>query len=83
MAILGTQPSEEAFNMDVTIEMNFNASGGVGLFSIDGEGYVMASFDQRPDAKITASVHFAYVNPGDGSERVEGNFAIMVDNLRG
>ncbi|MCK5208138.1 MAG: hypothetical protein KAQ79_08960, partial [Cyclobacteriaceae bacterium] len=79
MAILGTQPSENAFNMDVTIEMSFTTAGGVGSFSIDGAGYVMVSFQDRPEAKIYATIHFAYINPGDGSERVEGDFAIYVD----
>ncbi len=79
MAVLGTSPDAQVFNMDVGIEMNFNESGGLGLFAIDGAGYVMASFAERPNAKVRATIHFEYSNPGDGSKRVAGNFAIYVD----
>ncbi len=83
MAVLGTTPDAQVFNMDVGIEMNFNESGGLGLFAIDGAGYVMASFAERPSAKVRATLHFEYSNPGDGSKRVAGNlpYTLILESI--
>ena len=77
-AVIGTQPSNEAFNMDVTLEATFSTSGGLSYIGIRGEGYIMASISERENAKVRANIEIAYHKDPDGGERVSGNFDVFV-----
>ena len=48
--ILGTTPSEKAFNADATFEMAFNNNGGVRYIGFLGQGYFMSGFENRSAA---------------------------------
>ncbi|GGC38159.1 hypothetical protein GCM10011506_24440 [Marivirga lumbricoides] len=67
----------KTFNMDVGIEAEF-AGYGLASIIIRGDGYVMAGFDEREDAKVTANIEMGYINDGEGGKRVYGNFDIFV-----
>ncbi|HEY6953080.1 MAG TPA: hypothetical protein VI758_11775, partial [Bacteroidota bacterium] len=63
MIVIGTHPSSEGFNADVAFEAEFLSGGGIGRISILGDGYMMASVNNRPQAKVTAHVDMTYDFP--------------------
>lgn len=85
-AVMGTQPSSDAFNMDATLEAAFNHTGGLELIQISAAGYIMASISERSEAKVWANVSMGYHIPADGNANFHGDFDIYVkvgDLLKG
>lgn len=77
-AVFGTHPSNEAFNMDVRLEAEFNNSFGLNFIRVGGDGYFMASISERGDAKVWANVEIMFDNrPADGP-KFTGNFDVFV-----
>jgi len=60
---LGTHPSSEAFNGDVSISASFLNSGGIEMISLNGNGYMLCNINDRRNAKITANVDIEYNFP--------------------
>ncbi len=62
--VMGTMPSPNAFNGDITIEASFFEGGGLNEIALIGNGYFVQIPDpkKRPgnDAVVTASVDFRY-----------------------
>lgn len=58
--ILGTHPSEEAFNGDVGLEAQFLSGGGLGTVSLVGDGYMMCNITERNKAKVLADLELEY-----------------------
>ncbi len=61
--ILGTHPSEEAFNGDVGLEAQFLSDGGLGSVSLVGNGYMMCDITKRNEAKVLADLDLEYNVP--------------------
>ncbi len=61
--ILGTHPSPDAFNSDVSLEAEFLSGGGISRISILGDGYMLCSITNRPSAKVRANVNMEYNFP--------------------
>lgn len=61
--ILGTHPSADAFNGDVSLEAEFLSGGGISRISILGDGYMLCSITNRPSAKVRANVNMEYNFP--------------------
>jgi hypothetical protein len=58
--IIGTHPSEEAFNGDVGLEAQFIPEGGLGMVSLVGNGYMMCKITERNKAKVLADLDLEY-----------------------
>lgn len=71
-----TEP--KTFNMDVGVQARF-VDYGLASLVVSGDGYIMAGFDERPDAKVTANIEIGYHNDGEGGKRVEGDFDVFVN----
>ena len=78
-AVLGTHPSSDTFNMDVTLAAEFNSHGGLNYIGISGQGYVMAAITERSSAKIWADIDIRYSVPPTGNENLSGNFNVYVN----
>lgn len=77
-AVFGTQPSSDAFNMDVRLQAEFNDNFGLNFINVGGNGYFMASISERGDAKVWANVDLMFDNrPVDGP-KFTGNFDVFV-----
>ncbi len=63
MIVLGTHPSPEAFNGDVSIEAQFLSDGGIGTIGINGNGYMLCEITNRSSSRITANVEMEYNFP--------------------
>jgi len=61
--ILGTHPSPDAFNGDVSLEAEFLSGGGISRVSILGNGYMLCSITNRSSAKVRADVNMEYNFP--------------------
>lgn len=61
--IIGTHPSEEAFNGDVGLEAQFLSDGGLGTVSLVGNGYMMCKITERNKAKVLADLDLEYNVP--------------------
>ncbi len=61
--IMGTHPSAEAFNGDLSLEGEFLSNGGISRISITGDGFMLCSITKRPDAKVRANVNMEYNVP--------------------
>jgi hypothetical protein len=61
--IMGTHPSPDAFNGDVSLEAQFLSGGGLGTISLLGKGYLLCSLTNRQNAKILANVDLEYNYP--------------------
>ncbi len=61
--ILGTHPSPDAFNSDVSLEAEFLSGGGISRISILGDGYMLCSITKRASAKVTANMNMEYNFP--------------------
>src|SRR5690606_33356227 len=84
--LLGTQPKEDIFNMDVTLRAEFSSSNGLTVLEVEGNGYVMNDLNERgEEPPVRANVRFGYYNKG-GRKYIEGNFAVFLnikDIIRG
>ena len=63
LLVLGTHPSEEAFNGDVGLTAEFLSDGGLGEVSLVGEGYMMCDITGRNNARVTADLDLEYIVP--------------------
>ncbi len=61
--ILGTHPSPDAFNGDLSLEGEFLSDGGINRITILGNGYMLCSITNRPSAKVRADVNMEYNVP--------------------
>ncbi len=78
-AVMGTHPSSDTFNMDVTLSAEFNSSGGLNYIGIEGNGYIMAAITERSSAKIWSNVNIRYSIPADGNANLHGDFNVYVN----
>jgi TANFOR domain-containing protein len=78
VAIFGTHPSDEAFNMDVHLQAEFNNSFGLNFISVGGDGYFMTSRTQRGDAKVWANINLMFDNRPAEGPKFTGNFDVFV-----
>ncbi len=78
-AVMGTQPSSEAFNMDATLTAEFTDAGGLSYIGISADGYIMASLSDRSSAKVWADVNLAYHVPADGNANFHGEFNVYAN----
>lgn len=77
--VLGTQPNEDVFNMDVTLRAQFSTSGGLQLIEFEGNGYVMNQMkDRSGNPPVRAKVVFGYYNI-EGREYIQGNFDVFLN----
>ncbi len=78
--LLGTQPNENVFNMDVTLHAQFNArTKGMEFLRFVGNGYVMSTMkDRSGEPPVRAKVEIGYYNTG-GQEFVRGNFDVFLN----
>ncbi len=53
--ILGTLPSPDAFNADITLIAQF-VNGGLDMIGIEGDGYIMTPIMERADPKVYVGV---------------------------
>lgn len=77
-AVFGTQPTDEAFNMDVRLQAEFNSSFGLNFISVGGDGYFMAKRTERGDAKVWANVNMIFDNRPAEGPKFTGNFDVFV-----
>lgn len=77
-SIVMAMSEEKTFNMDVGVQAEF-VDYGLASLVVTGDGYIMAGFDERPDAKVTANIEIGYHNDGAGNKRVQGNFDVFVN----
>jgi hypothetical protein len=63
MVVMGTHPSPEAFNCDLSLNTQFLSDGGIGTISLTGQGYMLSSITNRSNAKITANADVEYNFP--------------------
>ncbi len=78
-AVMGTQPSSTAFNMDASLTATFNTiTGGLDQIEISAAGYIMAPISDRGESKIWANVRMGYYISG-GEARFDGNFDVYVN----
>lgn len=61
--ILGTHPTPDAFNGDVSLEAEFLSGGGINRISILGNGYMLCGIANRSSAKVRANVNMEYNFP--------------------
>jgi hypothetical protein len=76
MMVLGTHPSAEAFNGDVSIEAQFLSDGGIGTIAIGGEGYMLCEITNRSSSRIRASVDMEYNFP---AHTYHGVFSVNIN----
>lgn len=77
--LLGTQPKEDVFNMDVTLRAQFSEAGGLELIEFEGNGYVMNQLSDRSgNPPVRARVVFGYYNV-EGREYIQGNFDVFLN----
>ncbi len=78
--ILGTQPNADVFNMDVTLQAQFNTrTCGLEMLRFEGNGYVMTQMSNRSgEPPVKAKVVIGYYNT-DGREFVQGSFQVHVN----
>ena len=64
MAVLGTIPSPERMNGDVSLAGQFTSSGGLGKISLNGSLFMLSSFADRANAPVKGSfdVQYDFVN---------------------
>ena len=74
--ILGTHPSPDAFNGDVSLEAEFLSAGGISRISILGNGYLLCRLTNRPSAKVTAAVIMEYNFP---TSTFHGVFSVNIN----
>ncbi|MEJ5261521.1 MAG: hypothetical protein WHT45_02495 [Ignavibacterium sp.] len=74
--ILGTHPSPDAFNSDVSLEAEFLSGGGISRISILGNGYMLCSITNRPSAKVRANVNMEYNFP---TRTFHGVFSVNIN----
>jgi len=74
--IIGTHPSPDAFNGDVSLEAQFLSGGGLGTVSLVGEGYMMCGITNRNKAKVTADLDLEYDVP---TETFHGVFDVDIN----
>jgi hypothetical protein len=60
---IGTYPSSEAFNADVSLSVQILSNGTIGDIRFGGAGYMMASVSNRAQAKVTLNVDIDYDFP--------------------
>ncbi len=78
-AVFGTHPSNQAFNMDVSLAAEFNSSYGLNFISVSGAGYFMAGLTERGDAKVWANVEIMFDNRPAEGPKFTGNFDVFVN----
>ncbi len=76
MMVLGTHPSAEAFNGDVSIEAQFLSDGGIGTINIGGCGYMLCEITNRSSSRITATVDMEYNFP---AKTYHGVFSVNIN----
>lgn len=84
-AVFGTTPKSDAFNMDVTLQGEFNSSGGLNMIRVRGDAYTMAPVYNRGQAKVWGSVDIIYSRPAQGNDFVHGEIDVFMNygRLRG
>jgi hypothetical protein len=75
-AILGTYPSPEAFNGDLSLEAEFLNNGGIGRISVTGPAYMLCNITNRSSAKVTANVNMDYNVP---TKTFDGIFDVRIN----
>ncbi|MEZ4828391.1 MAG: hypothetical protein R3C61_19185 [Bacteroidia bacterium] len=78
-AVFGTSPKSDALNMDVTVQAEFNHSGGLNMIRIRGDAYVMAPVYNRGNAKVWGSVDVVYTKPAQGNDFVHGDIDVFMN----
>ena len=76
--ILGTYPSPDAFNSDVSLEAEFLSGGGLSRISVTGNGYMLCGITNRNNAKVTANVDMEYNFP---TSTFHGVFNVSINAL--
>lgn len=74
--ILGTYPSPDAFNSDVSLEAEFQSDGGINQISVIGNGYMLCGITNRNNAKVTANVNMEYNFP---TSTFHGVFSVSIN----
>ena len=79
MAVFGTSPKSDAFNMDVGVQAEFNSSGGLNMIRIRGDAYMMAPVYNRGQARVWGSVDIVYSRPAESSDFVHGEIDVFMN----